>query len=199
MSIRASHPHIVAAVRLVLAAAVVLIARPVLAQQPQSGPPVIVVSGEGKVRRLADRAIVTMGTQARASKPAEAKRLADDAMRSIITALKNSGVPDTAIRTTSYSIRPDSDEGRVKGYNAENRLEVRVDVAGIGKVLDAAGASGASMTQLEFEVSDRQAAEDEALKLADASGQVAIQIRFIPISSGEIEIVAHVTLVVSVR
>ena len=100
---------------------------------------------------MADRAVITIGAQGRSSKPAEAKRLADDGMRLILTALRNIGIPDSAIRTTGYAVRPDYGE-RSKDYGAQNRVVVRVDAASVEKVLDAAGSAGASTTLLEFEI-----------------------------------------------
>ena len=213
------------------------------AQAPTPPTPSIVTRGEAVVKRAPDQAWVTIASETRATTPAEAQRLAAEAMTAVQAALKRTSLPDDAIRTTGYSLQPDMEyqngRGRVRGYIARNQIEVRVDALDkLGAVLDAAGSSGAtSLAGLRFDIKDRRVAERDALKLAveDALGRakaiasgagaslgpilrideftseprpmyqagVAMMERAAaaptPVSPGELEITAQVTLTVAIR
>jgi uncharacterized protein YggE len=213
-------------------------------QQMHPPQPVIVTRGEATVKRAPDQAFVAIASESRAPTPGDAQRLAAEAMTAVQAALKTASIPADAIRTTGYSLQPDieyqSGRQRVRGYIARNQIEVRVDVLDrIGSVIDAAGQSGAtSIAGMRFDLKNRRAAEQEALKLAveDAMGRakalasgagatlgpiVRIEEQLserppipympmraeavtaaappTPVSPGELEIQAHVTLTVSIK
>jgi uncharacterized protein len=194
------------------------------------------------VKRAPDQAWVSIAAEARAATPAEAQRMGAAAMTAVQSALTKAAIPADVVRTTGYSLRPDMEyvngRGRVRGYIANNQIEVRVDdLATLGTVIDAAGASGAtSMSGLRFDVKDRATVEREALRLAvqdamararaiaagagatlgpilriDEQGAApppipAMTMRLAseagpttPVSPGEIEIRAQVTLTVGIR
>ncbi len=168
---------------LALAFAVTAIGTAAFAQQtppaPASGPPVIVTRGHATVKRAPDQAWVSIASESRASTPAEAQRLAAEAMTAVQSALAKAALPTDAIRTSGYSLQPDMEytggRARVRGYIARNQIEVRVDnLDRLGHVIDAAGSSGAtSMSGLRFDLKERKAVEREALRLAveDAMGR----------------------------
>jgi hypothetical protein len=139
---------------------------------PVAQQPVIVTRGESTLKRAPDQAWVSIAAETRAATPAEAQRLAAQAMTSVQAALKQAGIAAEAIRTTAYSLRPDMEyqdgRARVRGYIARNQIEVRVDVLDrLGAVIDVAGATGAtSLAGLRFDLKNRRAVEQEALKLA---------------------------------
>ena len=141
------------------------------AQIPPS-PPSIVTRGQATLKRVPDQAWVQISAETRAQTPAEAQRLAAEAMTSVQAMLKKAGVAADAMKTSGYSLQPDIDwsggRSRVRGYIARNQIEVRVDALDrIGAVIDAAGSSGAtSMAGLRFDLKDRVAVEREALGLA---------------------------------
>lgn len=149
------------------------------AQGSPPGPPSIVTRGHAILKRVPDQAWVQIAAETRAPTPAEAQRLAADAMTSVQAALKKAGIAADAMKTTGYSLQPDMEwsggRSRVRGYIARNQVEVRVDVLDrVGTVIDAAGASGAtSMSGLRFDLKDRVAVEREALGQAvqDAMGR----------------------------
>jgi uncharacterized protein YggE len=153
---------------------VTLMAVPTLAaaQQPPQGPPSIVTRGHAILKRVPDQAIVQIAAETRAATPAEAQRLAADAMTSVQAALAKAGIARDAMKTTGYSLQPDIEwsggRSRVRGYIVRNQIEVRVDALDrLGPVIDAAGSSGAtSMAGLRFDLKDRAAVEREALGLA---------------------------------
>jgi uncharacterized protein len=136
------------------------------------GPPSIVTRGHATVKRVPNQAWVQIAAETRATTPAEAQRLAADAMTSVQAALTKAGVAAEAMKTTGYSLQPDiewsSGRSRVRGYIARNQIEIRVDALDrLGAVIDAAGSSGAtSMAGLRFDLKERDAVERDALALA---------------------------------
>lgn len=140
--------------------------------QGAPAPPSIVTRGQAILKRVPDQAWVQIAAETRAQTPAEAQRLAAEAMTSVQTTLKKAGIAADAMKTSGYSLQPDIDwsggRSRVRGYIARNQIEVRVDALDrIGPVIDAAGSSGAtSMAGLRFDLKDRVAVEREALGLA---------------------------------
>jgi uncharacterized protein YggE len=100
-------------------------------------------------------------------------------MTGVQQAVKKAGIPADAIRTLGVNLREDADwvNGKrvPRGFVVTNSIEVRVDdLDGLGKLMDAAVASGATgIGDVRFDLKDRAAAEREALKLAvaDAKGR----------------------------
>jgi hypothetical protein len=206
------------------------------------GPPVIVTEGRAVLKRAPNLAWVTVAAETRATTPAEAQDQAAQAMTTVQRAIAAAGIPDSAVRTTGYSLQPDvqytDGRSRVRGYIARNQIEVRVDdLSRLGAVLDAAGGSGATnMSGLRFDLAERASVEREALRLAvedamarasaiaaGANASVGLVVRIdeqrqqpdmprpmmamraeaaqadTPVSPGEIEIEARVTLTVEIR
>ncbi len=157
---------------LLLACSLVVPGSVAYAQTSRPDVPVIVTSGDAEVKRAADRAWVRINAESRAKDPKEAQRLNTDAMTAVQQKLKSLNLGADAIRTTAFELRPEFDynNGRqtLRGYVARNSIEVRVDdVTRVGEVLTAAVGSGAtSVGGLRFDIKDRKAAEQEALRLA---------------------------------
>jgi uncharacterized protein YggE len=147
-------------------------AGPALAQPAAPGPPVIVTSGEGLVKRAPDRAWVTIGAESRARTAAEAQRLNTDAMTAVLGRIKAAGIPADAVQTTGYNLQPEFDYANgkqtLRGYVARNQVQVRVDALDkTGDVITAAVATGATnVSGVRFDLKDRAGAEREALRLA---------------------------------
>lgn len=143
----------------------------VTAQTPLAEP-VIVVTGEGKVKSAPDRAWVTIGAESRSRNPKEAQAQNAAAMTGVQEKLAALGLSKDAIRTVGYDLQLEFDWTNGKqvprGYVARNSIEVRVDdVARVGEVMDAAVGSGAtSINSLRFDLKKRDAIEREALRLA---------------------------------
>ncbi|HYN10141.1 MAG TPA: SIMPL domain-containing protein [Vicinamibacterales bacterium] len=148
------------------------VSSPALAQIGPPGPPSIITRGHATLKRVPNQAWVQIAAETRATSPAEAQRLAADAMTSVQAALGKAGIAADAMKTTGYSLQPDiewsSGRSRVRGYIARNQIEIRVDALDrLGPVIDAAGSSGAtSMSGLRFDLKERDAVEREALALA---------------------------------
>jgi uncharacterized protein YggE len=141
--------------------------------------PVVVTSGTGIVKRVPDRAWVTIAAESRAKTPAEVQKLNADAMSAVMQKLKGLGLPADAIRTAAYELRPEFDYANnrqtLRGYVARNAIEVRVDdLQRLGEILDlSVGAGATSVSGIRFDLKDRAAAEEGALQraVADARGQ----------------------------
>lgn len=137
-----------------IAIAAMLAAAPAIAQQPQLAPgeALIQVSGTGKVLAVPDTAAVETGVLSDGATPERA--LAGNAAiaERLIAALRASGVPDTAIRTTAVRLAPryradkDGDAtDQVIGFRATNQLKVyAASAARAGDVIDALARAGAT-------------------------------------------------------
>lgn len=149
-----------------------LSAAPVFAQQPVAPTPVIVTSGEGMVAHAPDRAWVTIAAETRAKTAADAQRANSDAMTAVLDKIKGAGIPADAILTTGYNLQPEFDyaNGRqtLRGYVARNQVQVKIDtLSKTGDVIAAAVGTGATnVSNVRFDIKDRDGAEREALRLA---------------------------------
>jgi uncharacterized protein YggE len=138
---------------------------------------VIVTAGQGVIKAAPDRAFVTIAAESRAKTPAEAQGQNARAMTAVQDRLKAAGLPADAIRTISYDLQPEYDyaggKQSLRGYLARNSIEVRVDrIERIGEVIDASVTSGAtSVSDIRFDLKDRDAVEREALKQAVADAR----------------------------
>jgi uncharacterized protein YggE len=147
--------------------------------QPSSQPPVIVTTGDAVVRRVPDRAFVTIAVESRAKNPRDAQKQNADAMTTVQQRLSQTKVPKDAVRTIAYGLEQEFDYVQSvrtpRGFVARNTIEVRVDdVSAVGEVIDTVVGGGAtSVDSLRFDVHDRGTLEREALRLAvaDARGR----------------------------
>ena len=136
------------------------------------GPPILVTHGDAIVRAAPDRAVVTLGTEARASDPKQAQATDAKAMASVQQALLQAGIAETAIRTSSYDLQLEYDFTNGKqvprGYVVRHGIEVRIDeIQKTGDILTKAVGSGAALVQgVRFELKDRAPLERTALKNA---------------------------------
>jgi uncharacterized protein YggE len=153
------------------------VAQPSQASQ-SPGPPVVVTTGEGSIKRAPDRAWVTIAAESRAKTAREAQQLNADAMSAVMQKLKGLTLAADAIKTIAYDLQPEFDfhEGRrtLRGYVARNVVEVRVDeITRLGQVLEqAVGAGATHVSGVRFDLKDRAVVEREALAL-DAAARAA--------------------------
>jgi len=136
--------------------------------------PVIVVQGEAVLKRMPDRAFLAIATEVRDGKAANARRKSAEGMTEIRAAIVAVGVPESAIRTSGYSLQPELEYsgGRpsVRNYVVRNQIEVRLDdLDKLADVIDAANLPkniAVTIGSPRYELKDREAAEIEALRLA---------------------------------
>src|SRR5687767_2460306 len=156
-----------------------LLSTAAFAQQTPTPPaePHVVVSGEGLVQAVPDRAWITISAESRASSAREAQKRNTDAMTPVLNKLKAAGVPADAIRTVAYDVHYEWEfvnNRRVgKGYLARNTIEARVDaIDRVGEYLEIAVGSGATaLGGIRFDLKDRAKLEREALRMAVADAR----------------------------
>jgi hypothetical protein len=139
--------------------------------------PVVVTTGEASIKRVPDRAWVSVAVESRARGPQEAQKMNATAMAAVLQKVKGTGLPADAIRTTSYHLQPEFDYVNGKqlprGYLARNTIELRIDdIARVGEILELAVSSGATnVGGVRFDLKDRSGAEREALGRAVADAR----------------------------
>jgi uncharacterized protein len=164
----------------VLAPAVWAQTIPVQPSQPTSG---ISVLGQGIVLAQPDVARITIGADVSDPSLANAQAEAARRMDAVVAKLKADGIADNDIRTTSFNVTPQYDQGPnqgqpvLRGYNVQNQVEVRTtNVGGLGALLDDAVGSGATRVfGISFEASNvedlKNQARDQAMANALAKAQ----------------------------
>jgi uncharacterized protein YggE len=140
---------------------------------PGASEPGIAVQGIGRVSLPPDTVTVDIGAEARAAQLADATAEVDRRMREVLARVK---VPGVDVRTIGYNVEPIAESrpqagdagSRIVGYRATNIVQVRThDVAGIGRLVDAAVAAGANVVRsLRFSLDPPDRAEADARRLA---------------------------------
>ena len=166
-----------------LALAVMVV--PARAQAPSvpAGPSVIVTQGEATIKRAPDQAWLTIATETREPKAADARRLSAQGMTALQADVRRVGLGNDAIRTTGYSLVPEMDykngKGTVRGYLVRNQIEVRIDnLDRLSDVIDTVNTSrstAVSVTGPRFSLKDEKSAQAEALREAVTSAMARAQ------------------------
>ncbi|OBY24486.1 SIMPL domain-containing protein [Leisingera sp. JC1] len=179
--------------KLLAAALMLSVSAGALAANETVPPRQITVNGESTLQVPPELATITLGVTEEAEEAAAAMAAVSEAMRAVITRLKESGIAAEDLQTQQISMRPVWSQDRsydsggqreITGFEASNTLMVRVrDLDGLGPVLDKVLAAGANRFQgLSFGVSDPAAVIDQirgeavkdairkAQQLADAAG-----------------------------
>ena len=152
-----------------------LSARPALAIDPTgANEHTIAVSGTGRIVLSPDTADLRLGVSATAKTVKAARSLAATSMTAVIASLKNLGIADKDIQTTTLSLQPvydyslNTNPPRLTGYQLSNAIAVTVrDLDKLGDAIDNALAAGAtSLDGVSFRVADQTAAEQQARQAA---------------------------------
>lgn len=108
--------------------------------------PKIVVSGEGEATVSPDMALLSLAVVRQAKTAREALDANNEAMASVIKAMKEAGIEARDIQTSGLSISPQyvypderngEKEPRITGYEVTNALSLRVrDLTKLGEVID---------------------------------------------------------------
>jgi uncharacterized protein YggE len=151
-------------------------ALPAVATPAPSSVRGITVTGAGHVTARPDQGTISAGVQTRGRTAQEAQNDNNQAMQSVIAAIKGIGIPDKDIQTQGVALYPMYDQGAViTGYNATNNVVVTVEnVDQVGQVLDAAVQAGANQaTNVRFGFKDETKLRNQALAAAatDARGK----------------------------
>ena len=165
-----------------LAAAALAMPAAALAQtavqvQPISGTR-LDISATGEVTRVPDVAIISTGVVTRAPTATGAIRQNAARMERVRSALRQAGVADKDIQTSSLSLNPEyhyeqNKAPRLTGYQASNQVSVRFrDIGDTGKILDALVAEGANqISGPSLTIDKPEEALDEARLKAIANGR----------------------------
>ena len=139
---------------------------PVPSSTAQQG---ISVLGEGLVLVTPSVARVTLGTEVFQPSLASAQADASTRMDAVVQKLRAAGIPDTDIRTVSFTITPqydtrDPNQPGLRGYQVQNLVEIRYgNLAGLGQLLDDVVSAGATRVfGVAFEATDMQGLKDQA-------------------------------------
>lgn len=154
------------------------------AQQQQSAPVQqapsaldgrVVVIGEGSVSAAPDYAEVNGGVTTRGKSVKEATDANSKVMAGVTSALAESGVAQTDIQTSRFSIQPiyappdPHGDAKLSGYSVSNQVNVKIrDIGKVGDVLDRLVAAGVTnVGNIEFLHAD-------PLKILDQAREAAI-------------------------
>jgi uncharacterized protein len=138
----------------------------------------ISVSGSGQVTMAPDVAYVNIGVQSQKDKVADALAENNTKAQSVASSLRELGIQDKDIQTSSFNIYPQQSfgpNGEVTGttYVVNNTVYVTVrDLQVMGKLLDVVVRNGAnSINGVAFDVLDKSKAISEARRLAIESAR----------------------------
>lgn len=113
------------------------------AQEPGSTDDTLTVSGVGTVGAVPDEAQLSFGVETRRPTAQAAVAANGDAMRRVISALRQAGAREIA--TQWVSVYPyTADDGSVQGYVASNSVSASSDVEDAAALIDAAAEAGAN-------------------------------------------------------
>lgn len=161
---------------LALAAAIAFPAMAGAADSPP--PPRIVVTGEGEATATPDLALLTLSVMREAKTARAALDANNDAMASVIAAMKSAGIKERDLQTAgiqispryNYTNKPDGQEAELIAYQVTNTLSVRIrDIDKTGEILDRAVSLGVNQGGgISFSNEDPTATVTEARKKAVA-------------------------------
>jgi uncharacterized protein len=154
-----------------------LYARPAAAQTGVgiNGMRQVTVQGHAQVTGRPDTATVVLGVETQGATSAEALAQNSQQAQAIIQKLRDLGVAERDIQTSSFSIYPvyGADGRQVEGYRVANTVSVTVrQLDGAGALLDQVVQAGANSVQgISFSVADPKALLDQARQQAVADAQ----------------------------
>lgn len=136
------------------------------------------VSGSGRVSVRPDVSVVYAGVEATGKDLAQTLSDASSAMRRVLSALAEAGIPERDVRTTRHDVQvlrawKDGQPGEITGYAVSDEVRVIVrDLARLSDVLERVAGTGAnSLRGLSFERDDPTPERREALARAVAQAR----------------------------
>jgi uncharacterized protein YggE len=125
----------------------------------------ISVTGAGVASATADQATLNIGVEVTEETAGAAIAGNAELMAAVIESMKNNGIDEDDIKTTSYNVYPQynwKEDGReLIGYTVSNMVQVIVkDIDNVGNIIDVAGDAGAnSIHGISFGLSEEKMAE----------------------------------------
>ena len=151
---------------------VVALSLPSTAQQSDDGPTerMISVLGNARLHAAPDEAVVRLGVRTQASTAQEAMNQNSARMEQVIAALRESGLTDEDLATSTLDLSPRyQDRGQTLiGYVASNELQATIhDLSAVGRVIDDAVRFGANVVGgIQFRLSNENRGVERALAAA---------------------------------
>lgn len=161
-----------------------LLAIPVHAQESDSHPRTVRVSGEATVNAAPDQATVRFGIVSRA-KTAEAARAQNaEAAKSAMNAVRELDVPESKMRMETLRLQPrreynpETKEHEEKGYEASRQVVVEVtDLEQLPTLVTRVVQSGANRLEgIDYGLSDRTSLRNDALRKAAQNAREKAQL-----------------------
>ena len=125
------------------------------------------VNGRGVVSAAPDLAILNAGVEASGKTVEEARSQVAIAMDAVMQVLRDLGIEDRDIRTTSFNIFPEYTFNEVRrrqeliGYRVSNQLSIRIrDLDSVGLVIDQVAAAAGDLVKVQgvgFTIEDTEA------------------------------------------
>jgi len=162
----------------------------------------IVVSGEGRAEAKPDIALLVIDVLSKGVRIDSVQDENTRKMNAVISYIKEQGIADGDIQTTSYTIRPDYDypdgASRFLGYLVDQQIKIKLrDFSKIGTILDQVVAKGANgVPDLRFDIDEKEElqaqargeaieqAQDKAKELAKQLGVDLVRISSFSENSG---------------
>jgi len=113
----------------------------------------VTVSGNGEVSAPPDRAIMTLGVEARGSDQKATQREVEDVVRKFIAACDEFGIAKGSVKTAQLNVRPEynwrkGNSRELIGYYVHRSLEIKLDdISKLGLVMEEATNLGVNQVQ----------------------------------------------------
>ncbi len=140
-------------------------------------PATITITGYSKINYIPDEAVITAGVLIEGQDPKDVQIKSDNLMKGLVNFLKEEGIEEKNLKTTSYNLSPKYDfenYNQIMGYSLEQTLEVRLkDFSKVGEIVAGLTRNGANEIKgLSFVLSDEAEKnlkkEARELAIADA-------------------------------
>ncbi|QDV47950.1 26 kDa periplasmic immunogenic protein precursor [Stieleria neptunia] len=162
--------------RITFVAALLLLPLGIAAQEPDSetgtANRVIVVSGTGEVNGVPDVAAINVGVVVESESAKAALAANNEQMERLLEKLKQLGIAEKDIQTSSFNVspryqrmrNPGGEPPKIDGYQVSNQVHIRVrKIESLGGVLDQVVTAGANQINgISFSIAESETLMDEA-------------------------------------
>ena len=169
---------------LLLAAAVLMLSLPVLAQNPIE-PPLITVSGQAEVRVPPDEVVFTLEVEFVDKDMLSAKKKTDDSVKEVLSIARKNNVKSEDVQTSHISVQPKYNTDDLEyeqrrtvkrifvGYEVSKTVAIRLrDIAKFDELLsDVLKAGVTKVSNVEFRDSQIRKHKDQARRMAIKAAQ----------------------------
>jgi uncharacterized protein YggE len=142
--------------------------------QQMSGGATVTVTGNSETKVAPDQAVISLLIQTKDVSADAAKNENSKISDDVTTALIKAGIEMKNIETENYNIYPEynwTNGGQdITGYTVSNSMKITTDdFKNVGKIIDASVDNGATISYINFELSNAKSNEYKASILANAT------------------------------